>query len=73
MDDELLDTERVAKVCGLSEVTLRRWRMTGEGPRFIRLGRAIRYRRADLDAYLADRLFTTTTEADMALGRADAA
>ncbi len=73
MDDELLDTERVAKVCGLSEVTLRKWRITGAGPRFVRLGRAVRYRRADLDAYLAGRAFTTTTEADMAAAEAEAA
>lgn len=73
MDDELLDTERVAKVCGLSEVTLRKWRITGDGPRFVRLGRAIRYRRADLDAFLADRAFTSTTEADMTPARAEAA
>jgi len=70
MDDELLDTERVAKVCGLSEVTLRKWRITGEGPRFVRLGRAVRYRRADLDAYLAERAFTTTLEADRAPAKA---
>lgn len=73
MDDELLDTERVAKVCGLHEVTLRKWRITGEGPRFVRLGRAVRYRRADLDAYLARRAFTSTTEADMAVVGAEAA
>lgn len=73
MDDELLDTERVAKVCGLSEVTLRKWRITGDGPRFVRLGRAVRYRRADLDAYLARRAFTSTTEADMSVVGAKAA
>lgn len=66
MNDELLDTERVARLCGLSEMTMRKWRMTGEGPRFIRLGRSVRYRLADLEAFLAQRAFTTTTEADLA-------
>jgi predicted DNA-binding transcriptional regulator AlpA len=64
--DELLNTEQVAKRCGLSEMTVRKWRMTGEGPRFIRLGRAVRYRLNDLEAFLAGRAFSTTTEADFA-------
>jgi len=66
LKDELLDTGQVAQLCSLSEMTLRKWRMTGEGPRFIRLGRSVRYRQADLEAFLAARAFTTTTEADFA-------
>ena len=66
MSDELLDTEAVARFAGLSPVTLRKWRMTGAGPRFVRLGRAVRYRKAAVDAFLAGREFATTTEADTA-------
>ncbi len=66
MTDELLDTEAVARYAGLSPTTLRKWRMTGTGPRFVRLGRAVRYRRTELDAFLAQREFRTTTEADCA-------
>jgi len=73
MVDELLDTECVARVCGLSEVTLRKWRITGAGPRFVRLGRAVRYRLADLNDYFAGRAFTTTTEADMSKASSEAA
>ena len=66
MHDELLDTDGVARICGLAPETLRRWRMTGVGPRFVRLGRAVRYRKAAVDAFLAGREYATTTEADMA-------
>ncbi len=66
MTDELLDTLTVARYAGLSPVTLRKWRMTGAGPRFVRLGRAVRYRRAELDAWLSRREFKNTTEADCA-------
>jgi predicted DNA-binding transcriptional regulator AlpA len=66
MTDELFDTEAVADYTGLSPVTLRRWRMTGAGPRFVRLGRAVRYRKAAVDAFLAGREYTTTAEADAA-------
>ena len=64
MTDELLNTDDVANYTGLSPVTLRKWRMTGTGPRFLRLGRAVRYRKAAVDAFLVGREFATTTEAD---------
>ena len=66
MTDELLDTDSVARYAGLSPVTLRKWRMTGAGPKFCRLGRAVRYRKATVDAFLLGREYATTTEADMA-------
>lgn len=69
MTDELFDTEAVARFAGLSPVTLRKWRMTGAGPRFVRLGRAVRYRKAAVDAFLAGREYATTTEADAAGGK----
>lgn len=42
-------TEReVAEVLGLSVATLRAWRHHGKGPRFLRLGRSVRYLPSDL-------------------------
>jgi len=42
-------TEReVADLLGLSVATLRAWRHRGKGPRFLRLGRLVRYLRSDL-------------------------
>ena len=42
-------TEReVAELLGLSVATLRAWRHRGKGPRFLRLGRSVRYLSADL-------------------------
>lgn len=69
MSDELLDTRDVAKLFGMSEVTLRKWRIKGDGPRFVRLGRAVRYLRSSVDAWMSAREFANTTEADVAEGR----
>lgn len=42
-------TEReVAEQLGLSVATLRAWRHRGKGPRFLRLGRSVRYLPSDL-------------------------
>ena len=46
-------TEReVAEQLGLSVATLRAWRHRGKGPRFLRLGRSVRYLPSDLDDFV---------------------
>ena len=53
---ELLDGLAAAEVLGLSDHTLAVWRMTGRYRLpFIRVGRRIKYRRADLMAWLETR------------------
>lgn len=48
--DQLLSTEEVAKWLGIKRCTLEKARSTrvGNFPPFIRIGRAVRYRRADV-------------------------
>ena len=43
-----LTEHEVAELLGLSVATLRAWRHRGKGPRFLRLGRSVRYLPADL-------------------------
>ena len=46
-------TEReVSDLLGLSVATLRAWRHRGQGPRFLRLGRAVRYLPADVEDFV---------------------
>jgi excisionase family DNA binding protein len=46
-------TERqVAELLGLSVATLRAWRHRGKGPRFLRLGRSVRYLPSDVDEFV---------------------
>ncbi len=50
---ELLLTEsETARRLGISVSGLRKWRRGGQGPRFIRLGRLIRYSVPDLEEWL---------------------
>ena len=44
------------------EVTLARWRTTGEGPRFIKRGGRIYYRTQDLDAWMTEGEARSTSE-----------
>lgn len=57
-----LNTEAAAAYLGLSESTLEKARVYGSGPRFVKLGRAVRYRVSDLDTYLADRVVESTSQ-----------
>jgi predicted DNA-binding transcriptional regulator AlpA len=36
----------------ISQAALRKWRSQGKGPRFVRLGRCVRYLVADVEAWL---------------------
>ncbi len=53
MQMRILRTPEAATYVGLSSSTLEKMRLTGDGPRFIRLGgRAVGYAIEDLDAWL---------------------
>ncbi len=56
-------TEReVAERLGLSVATLRAWRHRGKGPRFLRLGRAVRYLPSDVDDFVRASAVDTRSE-----------
>lgn len=49
----MLTTAEAAEYIGFSEISLRRWRSQGTGPKYLKLGaRRVRYRREDLDAWV---------------------
>lgn len=59
---ELLTVEEAAKRLRLSTSTLNKWRVSGEGPAFVKLGRRVLYRAADLEAWLQDGRRHSTSE-----------
>ncbi|MCL4671851.1 MAG: helix-turn-helix domain-containing protein [Sphingomonadaceae bacterium] len=62
MVTDILTTKEAATYCRLGKPTLERFRITGGGPAYLKLGGAVRYRRSDLDAWLAARLTRSTSE-----------
>jgi excisionase family DNA binding protein len=51
MERRALSEAEVAERLGVSPFTVRAWRRRGHGPRFMKMGRAVRYRPEDVDAY----------------------
>lgn len=50
--DPLLSCSEVAHWLNTTPGQLSQWRFHGEGPPFIKLGRAVRYRRSDVEGWL---------------------
>lgn len=59
----LTDVE-VATRLGVSRFTLRAWRLKGHGPKFLKMGRAVRYRPEDVDEYERQALVETQVHPD---------
>lgn len=61
LGEPLLAPAALAAELGVTTKTLERWRMTGDGPPFLRISRkVIRYSKADVEAFLAHRIATST-------------
>lgn len=52
MNDTLLCTKEVSKRYGFSKAWLERQRWQGTGPKYIKIGRMVRYRTVDIERYL---------------------
>ena len=63
---ECMRTPEAARYVALSESTLTKMRLRGDGPLFIKVGpRAVAYRKADLDAWLEARVRRSTSDNPM--------
>jgi len=59
----VLRTPEAAIYLGLAVSTLEKFRLTGEGPKFVRIGiRAVGYLTDDLDAWLGSRARLSTSD-----------
>jgi predicted DNA-binding transcriptional regulator AlpA len=63
-ESKVIQTKEAAQFVGLSESTLAKLRLNGNGPTYCKLGRRVVYRPADLEAWLQSRTTRDTTDAD---------
>ena len=62
MHRRILRTPDAAVYLALAQSTLEKARLTGTGPRFVKLGRVVGYDIQDLDAWLDERKRLSTSE-----------
>ncbi len=63
VSEQLLEPAEVAESLRIPEKTLAQWRYLGKGPRFVKVGRFIRYRLVDIEAWLAAQSRSSTRSA----------
>ncbi len=61
-ENDLLPTNKAAKVLNVSVSFLNKTRCTGGGPKFLKIGRSVRYRYADLLSFMAAQTRRSTSE-----------
>jgi len=66
INEELVTTAEAARITTLAVSTLEGMRIRGGGPRYIKLGRRVVYRRSDLLAFAANNLRKSTSDAGAA-------
>lgn len=57
----LLTTGEVADLLKIAEITLRKWRLSGIGPQFVKAGANVRYQADDVEAWIAARTVQSTS------------
>jgi predicted DNA-binding transcriptional regulator AlpA len=60
--ERLLTEAQVSEILGRGVPTLQKDRVAGTGPQFIKMGRLVRYRPSDVQAWLAKRVRQSTSE-----------
>lgn len=63
---QLLNQAEAAKLLRLSTRTMERLRLIGGGPLYVKCGRSVRYREADLEEWIAARVVSSTSESQEA-------
>lgn len=53
--ENLLNEHAVARITGMSIASVRRWRLFRLGPKYIKIGAAVRYRPEDVSTWLDSR------------------
>ncbi|MDN2579067.1 helix-turn-helix domain-containing protein [Aquibium sp. ELW1220] len=60
--DQLICAEDAANLLNISSSTLAKMRLSGSSPRYVKLGRRVAYRPADLEAWIETQSFNSTAE-----------
>lgn len=48
---KLMTSDEVAERWGIKPETLKAWRHYGKGPKFVKIGRSVRYKLSDIEAF----------------------
>ena len=58
---KLLDAKEAAKFLGISTSTLAIWRQHKKGPKFVKVGKSVKYKLEDLEKFIKENTQETTS------------
>jgi excisionase family DNA binding protein len=67
----IIGPDEAAELLKVAKGTLAKWRVSGLGPKFVRLGRKVGYRRSDLDDWISQNTRAHTGECSPARHEAE--
>ena len=67
-ENQLMPEREAAKLAGFSIAAFIKWRREGRGPRYIRVGRSIRYRLSDLLNWIEEHTVKQTSSSSTVSG-----
>jgi predicted DNA-binding transcriptional regulator AlpA len=59
---KLNSVEETAAKTGMAVSTLNKWRVTGFGPKFVKLGKRVLYRDEDIEAFITAGIRSSTSQ-----------
>ena len=62
LPEDVLNEKETAALLRISIKSLQGWRYKGNGPKFLKLGRCVRYRRGDLQDFVLKALRSSTSD-----------
>jgi hypothetical protein len=62
MNSDLLNAAAAATYLKIAKQTLAIWRLSGRGPAFVKIGRRVAYRKAELDKYVEAHTYSSTSQ-----------
>ncbi|AEV38408.1 helix-turn-helix transcriptional regulator [Pseudovibrio ascidiaceicola] len=66
-ENALITEAAAADYLGISIRTIQAWRVRGGGPNYVKLGKAVRYRPSDIQAWIEAHLTSSTSDAEARL------
>lgn len=66
LPEPLMTTAQAAQYLNVGKSTLEQYRVHGDGPLYVKISASVRYRRSDLDAWVAARVTKSTSAAQRA-------
>ena len=56
LEDLLFDEAQAAQIIDVTDKCMQAWRCRGGGPAYLKIGRLVRYRKSDINAWLESRV-----------------